>query len=278
MAMSAQRPDITVIVRTSGRARCYLDRALASIRAQTSQPRQVIISSDAPAGPAPVTEDPLVVWLTRPPGEPANRSKALNRGIRHAVTPWVAFLDDDDTWHPEFLARMGAAITGPGTAVCCRTQARYEHEVEGRFQSLGEEPFNPGLHRIVLHRLAEANLFTNNAVLWPRDFFAALGGYREDLAMLEDWEFNVRAARRFSFVVLPETLAYYHQRPRQGGGLAANSAKTQHDRARAQLQCEWRAAGLLPPDRGWRWVANRGREVRHRWARWRFASRWGPDA
>ncbi|AOS44552.1 Putative glycosyltransferase EpsH [Lacunisphaera limnophila] len=278
MAMSAQRPDITVIVRTSGRSRCYLDRALASIRAQTCRPAQVIISDDASAGPTPDVGDPGIVWVTRPPDESPNRSKALNRGIQHAGTAWLAFLDDDDTWHPEFLARMRTAVTGPTTAVCCRTQARYEHEVEGRFQPLGEEPFNPGLYGITLSRLAAANLFTNNAVLWPRDFFTTLGGYREDLTMLEDWEFNVRAAQRFSLAVLPETLAYYHQRPRQDGGLAANSAKTQHDRARDQLLQEWRAAGLLPPDRGWRWVANRGRELRHRWARWRFTTRWGPNA
>jgi len=221
-----------------------------------------------------------VAWLARPPNELPHRSKALNRAILQVVTPWVAFLDDDDTWAPCFLEQMGAAAAARFSsheigALCCRTEAHYEDEIEGRLVELGQEPFNPNLVEITLARLVGQNLFTNNAVLWRREIFARVGGYREDIQVLEDWEFNVRVCRRYSLAVLPQTLAHYHQRPRMTGRQEANSSKHQHDAVLAQLAQEWRAAGLLPPDRGWPWLRNRWREVRHHWARRRFAKRWG---
>ncbi len=268
--------DITVIVRTSGRPRCYLDRALESIRAQTLRPAQLILSDDMGVR-APLGEDGALLWLTRSPDERPNRSRALNRAIGHATSPWLAFLDDDDTWAPDFLARMSEAAAGSAGAgaFCCRTEARYEDEQDGVFTDLGAEPFNPGLSEITVAALVRRNLFTNHAALWRREVFSKTGGYREDLEVLEDWEFNVRACRLFQLCVVPLTLARYHQRPRlHGGGQAANSSRSQHDVVLARLTKEWRSAGLLPPDRGWHWLMNRLRGGRHRWARWRFAVRW----
>jgi len=114
-----------------------------------------------------------VAWLARPPNELPHRSKALNRAILQVVTPWVAFLDDDDTWAPCFLEQMGAAAAARFSsheigALCCRTEAHYEDEIEGRLVELGQEPFNPNLVEITLARLVGQNLFTNNAVLWRR--------------------------------------------------------------------------------------------------------------
>lgn len=274
--MSQALPAISVIVRTSGRPARYLARALAAVVAQTHPVACIIVVDDSEVGPAPVVPDGFSgVWLSREQGRMGNRSRALNRGIAQVLTPWLAFLDDDDTWHPEFLARLSKAAGNQTMPVCCRTQALYEEETEVGFRLLGEEPFNPDFVAVAPDLLVRGNQFTNNAVLWPHEVFAVVGNYREDLAMLEDWEFNVRAARRYGFTVLPETLAYYHQRPRQLGGRSANSAKTAHDQTRAQLIREWRAAGWLPPDRGWEWLVTRFDEARHRWARWRFASRWG---
>ncbi len=280
--MNESRADISVIVRTAGRPRCYLDRALASVRAQTVAPACVIISDDGAASGAPSSPavgDLPALWLTRNSATPPNRSAALNRAIAQTRTAWLAFLDDDDTWAPGFLEQLhGAAeISGDGSdfgAMCCRTEAIYEEEHNGSFVGLGREPFNPGLRELTGPGLARRNRFTNNAVLWHHRVFTELGGYREDLPVLEDWEFNVRAAARFRMTVLSATLAYYHQRPLEISRVTANSPAGVHDQFRRQLASEWRLAGLLPADTGWNWVINRWNEWHHQVARRRFRSRW----
>lgn len=278
--MPSCRSDISVIIRTAGRPGCYLDRAIASVKAQTCPPRLLFISDDSGTQKQTIPSGKLrVQWIERDPAQTANRSAALNRAVRCADSDWLAFLDDDDTWHPEFLARMGAAVTArfPGVnigAIVCRTQALYERESNGQFTELGQEPFNPWLVKVTLSGLVRQNLFTNNAVLWHRRVFDEIGGYREDLDVLEDWEFNVRAAARFELLVVPEVLAHYHRRLEARAGEGANSSLQAHDRARSRLATEWRAVGWLPADRGWHWIGNRWREARHRWARWQFDRRW----
>jgi glycosyltransferase involved in cell wall biosynthesis len=277
--MSPARPEISVIVRTSGRPRGYLERALGSIAGQSLCPTRVIVSDDAGVEPLAAPAGLRMDWLARNAAAAPNRSGALNRALAQVTTPWLAFLDDDDTWRPDFLERMATAIA-PRAAdshyggVCCRTQALYERESRGQFTELGRELFNPWLVKVTLSGLVRQNLFTNNAVLWHRRVFDEIGGYREDLDVLEDWEFNVRAAARFEFLVVPEVLAHYHRRLQTGVGEGANSSLQAHDRVRARLAAEWRAVGWLPPDRGWHWIGNRWREARHRWARWRFDARW----
>jgi glycosyltransferase involved in cell wall biosynthesis len=218
-------------------------------------------------------------WLGRNPIESSNRSAALNRAVRRAEGECIAFLDDDDTWHPEFLARMGAAMAErfPGDrigAVACRTMAVYEDDSLGKFARLGSEPFNPGFTSVSVDELVRRNLFTNNAVLWHRQILSDLGGFREDLPVLEDWDFNVRVAIHFPLEVLPESLANYHRRPRPGQNSEANSSMRLHDEYLARLVDEWRSQGLLPPVRGLGHLTAAWARVRHRWSRWRFDRRW----
>lgn len=65
-----------------------LERALASVRAQSLRPREVVVEFD---------EERL--------GAAATRQRALDR-VR---TSWTAFLDDDDEFKPEHLAVLRAA-------------------------------------------------------------------------------------------------------------------------------------------------------------------------
>jgi glycosyltransferase involved in cell wall biosynthesis len=73
-----------------------LTRAVASVAAQTYQPSEHIISTDvAHAGSA----------ATR------------NRALYHAMTTWVAFLDDDDEFMPNHLDTLVRAASLSGAAV-----------------------------------------------------------------------------------------------------------------------------------------------------------------
>ena len=50
-----------------------------------------------------------------------------------------------------------------------------------------------------------------------------VGAFREDLPVLGDWDFNVRFLARYEIGVIPEMLAYYHNRDDEDTGDYASS-------------------------------------------------------
>lgn len=113
--MSGGAPDtITVVISTFERpAAC--ERALLSVLAQVHKPLEILICDDGSRDETPVR---FRDWERRRPevrylrldtnnGTPA---ATRNLGVSEARGSWVAFLDDDDEWLPEKLARQLAAI------------------------------------------------------------------------------------------------------------------------------------------------------------------------
>jgi glycosyltransferase involved in cell wall biosynthesis len=93
--MAGQRVtgDVTVVIPTILGREDLLDRALASVRAQTVQPAKVIVVCD---------RDRKGAWWAR------------NQGAAQVETTWLAWLDDDDELLPNHLEALlkGAEETG----------------------------------------------------------------------------------------------------------------------------------------------------------------------
>lgn len=86
--------------------------AIASVRAQTVSAHAIVVVDDGsdPAlslSPAHAA-DPRIVLLRQPRN--AGPAAARQRGVEHLTTTHVAFLDSDDTWHPEKLAHQLAHL------------------------------------------------------------------------------------------------------------------------------------------------------------------------
>ena len=101
-------PAVSVIVPTRDRPE-LVRRAVASVLGQTYAGHVecvvVVDQSDPPTGlptPAAGTRTLRVIPNTRAPG----LAGARNTGILATTSPLVAFLDDDDEWLPEKLARQ----------------------------------------------------------------------------------------------------------------------------------------------------------------------------
>jgi glycosyltransferase involved in cell wall biosynthesis len=103
----ALQPEVGVVIPSRG-PRELLRRALASVSAQTVQPREVVVVLD---GANPELESELAqredlslrVLVVDPP---RGASHARNVGIASLEAPLVAFLDDDDEWLPSKLERQ----------------------------------------------------------------------------------------------------------------------------------------------------------------------------
>lgn len=96
----------------------FVRRALRSLTHQTFSALEVIVvddgSTDGGDAIAKAWPDPRVRLVRQPNGGPG---AARNRGAAEAKGSLLAFLDADDEWHPEFLARGVKSLEEAGPEV-----------------------------------------------------------------------------------------------------------------------------------------------------------------
>lgn len=111
-------PLISVIVATCNRA-AYLPEALASVQAQTYRAFELIVVDDGSTDETPELLRRLENTRLRCLRQPNQGvAAARNQGVAAARGELFAFLDDDDLWLPDKLARQMAVLYGePETAV-----------------------------------------------------------------------------------------------------------------------------------------------------------------
>lgn len=111
---SAPLSRVSVVLPMYNRA-AYVAEAIASVYAQPSPVADVVVVDDGSTD-----ESVAVVERVARPGlsivRQSNRGigAARNRGIAAATGDWIAFIDSDDLWEPDKLARQLAAGAGDG--------------------------------------------------------------------------------------------------------------------------------------------------------------------
>lgn len=141
---------------------------------------------------------------------------ASNIGIKNSRSKYIVILDDDDTWHPNFLEKTVSFLENPENrlykGVVTRTTIIEEKIINNEVIFLKSYSFNSELKNISLFSLAKTNRFTNLSFLYYREALEKIGLYRDDFPVYGDWEFNLRFARHFNIYVIPENLSNYHIR------------------------------------------------------------------
>jgi glycosyltransferase involved in cell wall biosynthesis len=206
----ARGPAVSVIIPTCDRGE-LLRRALASVRAQTLPPAEIIVvddGSDEAARPR-VDADVRLVVNTHARGA----SGARNCGAATARGTLLAFLDDDDEWLPAYLATALAQIAADRLDVLC-TDLLYRYEEDGSERPGKQAPAALDAQAFLTHNpgLVGSNLVIRAAV------YAALGGFDESLLTAEDMDFGIRLSLHggLRYAPLRERLVahHHHRRPR----------------------------------------------------------------
>lgn len=210
-------PKVTVIVPTYNRAHC-ISRAIDSVLGQTFTDYELLVVDD---GSTDNTEQVLArygeqVTLIRQANQGA--SAARNRGISHARGEFVAFLDSDDEWRPEKLARQVAWLEAQPDVgfVSCLGDCFLEKGRRGECDS-PPPPHYTLLAAADAYRQFLMFLVTPFPQNMSRYMFRSLalqraGGFDLSLHGSEDWEIFLHVLQlgyRFDFV--PELLVTYHQ-------------------------------------------------------------------
>ena len=198
----ASHPQISVIIPTYNRA-AWVVEAVASALAQTYRDFEVLVVDDG-------SRDGTLEALAPFPGQVKTLrtsrrrgvSAARNLGISAARGQWLAFLDSDDLWLPEKLARQMAFLENHQHCLLCQTEETWvRHGVR----------VNPPLThrkvggRIFLKSLARC-MVSPSAVILHRSLLEEHGAFDEDLPAAEDYDLWLRLAWRFEVGLVPEAL------------------------------------------------------------------------
>lgn len=133
---------------------------------------------------------------------------ARNRGIARATGEYLAFIDADDRWTPDKLESQVAALEAQPAAGVAYSWTRF---VDRSGRGLYEQ--RPVLIEGDVYRELLVNNFTcsGSNVLIRRQAIEAAGGFDVSLKVSADWEFYVRLAARWPFVVVPRYQILYCQ-------------------------------------------------------------------
>ncbi len=166
----------------------YLEEAIASVEAQSVPTEVHVVEDDAGRGPA---------W-------------ARNRGLDRVETRLVAFLDADDLWAPDKLARQVARMSRTDSGLC----------VEGT--PMSTDAFIQGV------LVGDLSSLTSSILL---DTARAPVRFEEELTRFEDHLFIVEAAATAGVCLCPDLVTIR----KHEGGLSAAGSRALSAQARHRL-------------------------------------------
>jgi glycosyltransferase involved in cell wall biosynthesis len=208
-------PGITAVI-PAYNMEALVGRTLASALGQTYPHLEIIVIDDGSTDRTRAIVDKMAA------GDPRVRvvsvengglAAARNLGTHLSTTPYVAYLDADDLWHPEKIARQIAALSVHG----------HEGEWAGcyalsRFIDLADRVLDNGPSADARGDFFEQHLYRNHlgngsCLLVRRDAVLEIGGFDPEHALRglggEDYDFQLRLLRRYKLEVVREFLVGY---------------------------------------------------------------------
>jgi glycosyltransferase involved in cell wall biosynthesis len=238
----AGTPQISVIVPAYNAARTIL-QTLESVCHQSCSPSEIIIVDDgstditADIVKAAARLDPRIRLLRQQRQGP---SVARNKAIAESKGQYIAPLDADDLWHPDYLAAQSAALArlGPSAGfVYC-----WHHLIDESGNII-----RPAIPIVIEGRTFGPLLLTNfvgngSSAMFCREAVIEAGGYRAPAADWphgEDYLLQLRIASRRLVACVQQDLVSYRKMP---DGLSANIEGEYRARI-AAVECALREGG-----------------------------------
>lgn len=209
---------VTAAITTYNRAR-YLPGALESVFAQSYSDFEVLVVDDGSTDDTEQALEPFRDRIRTVRQANQGRSVARNTAVREARTPFISFLDSDDRWLPDKLARQLPVLEGDSRVAM----------VHGHVDLIGEEdrplPAETAHHH-ALFTAAHRNGVTyagyafdcrcfSSAMTARVDAIEQVGLYDPAL-LLDDYDLYLRLALEFEIVFLEgPAVALYRSHPGQ---------------------------------------------------------------
>lgn len=227
--------------------------SVESVIAQSHRPIELIVIDDGSSDDTPAVMEKLqaatnsagisTVFVRKENGGCAS---ARNLGLSKATGDWIAFVDDDDHWVPDKLARQLARLAESGADACCAQVLKKMPK--------GERVIPPTPDRLIeghepgkfLDGRSDGHLIT---IIFKRALLAKVGEFDTSLRVSSDTEWIARLCHLATFCAVPAVLATYEYTPGALSRLDDMQAELKRDEVRLrQLLLIRQRCSTLP---GW---------------------------
>ena len=177
-------PKATVVITTYNRAATLRDRSVASVRKQTYQDWECIVVDDGSSDDTEavmqslIKEDPRIRYFKK---ENDGMSAERNFGVRQSRGEYIAFLDDDDEFLPNYLERLMDTFETLSPEYACIAPVSIVRDYQGRETEVYNE-----LEPFWKYSIGSCCCF-KRAVFFDHDVF-----FDEKLQSFEDDDFHIQ--------------------------------------------------------------------------------------
>lgn len=230
-------PRTSVIIPSFNYAE-YLPAAIDSVLGQTDGDFELVVvddgSRDNSCAVVQAYSDPRVRLLVQPH---RGRGAARNTGMHTALGRYIAFLDADDIWAPDKLARQCAVLDG--NSEIGLVYSRYGViNSDGRIMSKGRSYLSPKPSGAIFEHLLRSNVIgTPSTICFRRRLTVEQNAFVDEThTYREDWHFFLCLAERTLVYYLPRTLAYHRQHAHNAQGKISETLTESFHTARFALE------------------------------------------
>ena len=199
---------VTVVLPTYKRPR-FLERAILSVLNQDYKNFELIVIDDSPDDESKKVvfqfSDPRLRYIKNE--KKTSLPAARNKGIKESTpdSKYVAFLDDDNEFLPQFLAKTIGKLENRPDLAGTIPNAKHLFDDGTKIRESVEvgEKWDSGF---------------GNGGVFRKDIFAKDDlWFDEKIKGYEDWDFGLRILKRYKVEALPEPLQLYHHHPAFSG-------------------------------------------------------------